>query len=248
MKRLAISLACAILVSGCTAVSGVATPIEDTVKVIQNKSNPKPTIILAHGCDGMMTRPFNYFKAKEIADWGYNVVMVDSLTKRRAWNLCSDPFEVTVTARAGDIAEATKWVEAQPWHSGKIGLIGYSHGGATALNVVGDRHFKGISAAVAYYPYCAKGYVGQDFRYGFIPLQIHSGDADGWNPVGKCHKVIHTSVDQPYDLFVYPGAPHSFDNRDQPRIFQGHYLAYDHKATTLATSRTREFFNKYVMN
>ena len=46
MKKLAISLACALLVSGCTAVSGVATPIEDTIKVIQNKTNPKPTIIL----------------------------------------------------------------------------------------------------------------------------------------------------------------------------------------------------------
>lgn len=248
MKRLAISLACSLLVSGCAAVSGLDTPIEDTVKIIQKSSKPKPTIILAHGCDGMMARPYNYFKAKEISEWGYNVVMVDSFTKRRAWNLCSDPFEVTITARAGDIAEATKWIQSQPWHQGKIGLIGYSHGGSTALNVVGDRYFKGISAAVAYYPFCGKTFVGQDFRYGFIPLQIHSGDADGWTPVSKCNKVIHMPIDQPYDLFVYAGATHSFDNRDQSRVFQGHFLAYDHNATTLATKRTKEFFNKYVMN
>ena len=246
MKRLAISLACSLLVSGCAAVNGLDTAIENTVKIVQSTAKSKPTIILAHGCDGMIARQHYYFSAKEIAEWGYNVVMVDSFTKRRTSNVCTELTSVTPAQRASDIAEAAKWVVNQPWHTGKIGLIGYSHGGSTVLNVVGDKNIKGISAVVAYYPGCRKFFVGQDYRYGFIPLQIHVGDADSWTPPHLCNKVISGPTDSPYELFVYPGATHSFDLNYSGRTMYGHYMAYDADADKLAAHRSREFFNKHL--
>ena len=246
MKRLAISLACAILVSGCAAVSGISTPIENTVKIIQNTQRPKPTIILTHGCDGLVAH--NYVKGNELAKWGYNIVMVDSFTKRRAWDVCSNPWSVTPIERAKDVAETVKWIQTQSWHQGKIGLIGFSHGGSTALNVVGDKHIKQISAVVAFYPGCGKHFVGQDFRYGFVPLQIHSGSDDAWTPADACKKLIHGPTDQSYELFIYAGATHGFDINYQSRIFSGYFLAYDHTATKLSIDRTKDFFNKHIRN
>jgi dienelactone hydrolase len=247
MKRLAISLACSILVSGCASVSGLDTAIENTVKIVQSTSKPKPTIILAHGCDGMTARQHYYFSAKEIAEWGYNVVMVDSFTKRRVTNICTEGTVVMPAERAVDIAEAAKWVIEQPWHKGKVGLIGYSHGGSTALNIVGDKHIKHISAVVAYYPPCWKFFVGQDYRYGFIPLQIHGGDQDFWTPPSVCNKLISGPTDQPYDLFIYKGATHSFNFNYSGTIY-GQYMTYNNEVDKLAAGRTREFFNKHIMN
>jgi len=246
MKRLAISLACSLLVTGCAAVSGLDTAIENTVKIVQSTSSPKPTIILAHGCDGMTARQHYYFSAKEISQWGYNVVMVDSFTKRRTSNVCTDLTSVTPSERAGDIAKTAQWVRTQPWHTGKIGLIGYSHGGSTVLNVVGDKNNKDISAVVAYYPGCRNFFVGQDYRYGFVPLQIHVGDADTWTPPHLCNKLISGPTDPSYELFVYKGATHSFDLNYGGRTMYGHYMTYDAGADKLAANRSREFFNKHL--
>ena len=242
-----ILLTLSLMTIGCATSLNESAPIEKTIKIVQKTIIPKPTIIFAHGCGGAQ-RPHADLKSRMIADWGYNVVVVDSFTKRRAWDVCSDLLSVTPTQRSIDIRDATKWILQQSWHRGKIGIIGYSHGGSAVLHTVGHRDSKHISAAVAFYPGCSSYFVGQDYRYGYIPVQIHTGTGDQWTPAHRCRKEIHGVDDQPFEFFAYDGATHSFDMPGLSYTFQGHFLAYDSAATKLAENRTREFFEKHVKN
>ena len=244
--KILIIFLCISVWGGGAVIADSNLPIQHTVKIVQKNAAPKPTIIFAHGCGGAH-RPHAHLKSQLIASWGYNVVVVDSFTKRRAWDVCSDTLSVTPTQRNIDLQDAAEWIQQQSWHKGKIGIIGYSHGGSTVLNTVGYRNSKHISAAVAFYPGCGF-YVGQDFRYGYMPLQIHSGTGDQWTPVSRCQKQIHGPDDQPFELFTYEGAMHSFDMPGPSFIFQGHLLAYDAKAAELAERRTRDFFEKHIKN
>jgi len=252
MKRLIISLACSVIVSGCAVVTGATTPIEDTVKVIRTTTAPKPTIILLHGCDGMSRFPHYYLGAKEMATWGYNIVMLDSFTKRRAFSVCLQPSSTLPVERARDVEDAAKWILEQSWHTGKIGVIGYSHGGSSALNVAGEKKNTHISAAVAYYPHCGFVFVGNPYWDNKIPTQIHIGDSDTWTPSSLCIKDSWSSPLIDYRVYEYNGAVHAFDQNGPTTLVQSHkgshLVGYDAKAAKMAASRTKEFFNKYIMN
>lgn len=229
------------LVSGCASVTN--TPSFKHGITIINQSSPKPTIVLAHGCNGMSQ---DYYKnGKEIASWGYNVVLVDSFTKRNYSNICTNGRVVMPAERAKDANEAVEWILKQPWHQGKIGFIGYSHGGSTALNIVGNKDIKNISAVVAFYPNCKSIFVGQDYRYGHLPLQIHSGDNDAWTPVAYCHKLISGPTDSEYNLFVYPGATHGFDLSFHGTLY-GHFMTPDYQARKVSMIRTKDFFDRHI--
>lgn len=245
--KLAIIFAWTIVFSGCAAIPVENFPIKNTVKIVQKNNTPKPTIIFAHGCGGAQ-RPHVDFKSRVIADWGYNVVVVDSFSKRRAVGVCSNTTSVTSAQRNEDLQKAAEWIQQQSWHKGKIGIIGYSHGGSAVLHTVGYRNSKHISAAVAFYPGCSSYIVMQDYRYGYMPVQIHSGTGDQWTPAHRCRKEIHGPDDQPFEFFAYDGAMHSFDMPGHSVMFQGHLLAYDALATALAEKRTQEFFEKHIKN
>lgn len=245
--KLAIIFAWTIVFSGCAAIPAENMPIEHTVKIVQKDTTPKPTIIFAHGCGGAQ-RPHPYFKSRMIADWGYNVVVVDSFSKRYAGDVCSNTTGITSAQRNADLQDAAEWIQRQPWHKGKIGIIGYSHGGSAVLHAVGYRNSKHISAAVAFYPGCSSYIVMQDYRYGYMPVQIHSGTADQWTPANRCRKEIYGVDDQPFEFFTYEGATHSFDMPGPSSVVQGHPLVYDPVAASLAEKRTREFFEKHIKN
>lgn len=203
------------------------------------KSSPAPTIILAHTCAGIIRKMDIEGWAYTMSTWGYNVVIPDSFGPRGYRNgICTNTKAVTEVQRAEDINKVVDWVEQQKWHKGKIGLIGFSHGGKTVLEVVNRTKTK-ISAAVAYYPWCTP----RDNKP-VVPTQIHIGNKDDWTPSNRCER-----VGQHYDLYVYDGAYHSFDREAPSRVREGnngslHKLVYDPNATSISEGRTREFFKQ----
>lgn len=214
------------------------TQVNITVEKI-TKRTPSPTIILAHTCAGIIRKMDIDGWAYTLSSWGYNVVIPDSFGPR-GYNkgICTNTRVVTEVQRAEDINRVVDWVEKQKWHSGKIGLIGFSHGGKTVLEVVNRTDTK-IAAAVAYYPWCAP----KD-RNPKVPTQIHIGDNDSWTPSDRCER-----IKQNYDLYVYAGAYHSFDREAPTRVREGnngsqHKLVYDPTATSVSEGRTREFFKQ----
>ena len=69
----------------CTALSAIATSIDDEYITEQYwVSESAPTVLVAHGCSGDM--PHYHEWAKQISEWGFNALVVDSFTKRKLFN------------------------------------------------------------------------------------------------------------------------------------------------------------------
>ena len=86
------------------------------------------------------------------------VLAPDSFGPRGQKQVCGNGMVVSGNMRVADIAGALRFLatlpEVQP---GKIGLLGHSHGGWTALRSVQKSYglaALGLKAAVAYYPAC----------------------------------------------------------------------------------------------
>lgn len=231
-----------IVILGCAA-----TPktFKETIEIIRDNPSPKSTIMLLHGCNGQQGYEW-HSQARMIASWGYNVVMVDSFTKRGYRNICSNTDVVHPRERAQDVIETTKYILNQPWHKGKIGVIGYSHGGSVALNISTNPETSNISGVVAFYPSCASYVVGQNYWYAKVPLQIHIGDKDDWTPARSCMSESWATPKKSYELFVYKNTYHSFDRAGEPRTYLGHHLESNVESSNLANGRTREFFAKFL--
>ena len=163
-------LVMAALMAGCAQVIVDSKGIEQQVSldVFSVKSGKASTVLIAHGCDGVQ-RNLSYREwARQISGWGYNAIVVDSYSKRGIGNTCNNTGAEILRQGADDLINTAAWVQEQEWHSGKIGMIGFSRGGSVALTVGNqDLLLKGnvlkagesskVAAIVAYYPWCFKG-------------------------------------------------------------------------------------------
>jgi dienelactone hydrolase len=218
------------------------TRLNEEVKIRitkQTKWDPSPTIIILHGCDGAQQHYQNW--GRIVNSWGYNAIFPDSFESRNVHNVCQNPGGVTVKQRSEDIAAIAEWINQQKWHKGKIGVIGFSHGGWSILQASNFPINDKISAMIAYYPWCHHMYYKPK-----IPVQIHIGLNDDWNPATKC-----VNLSDEYDLHTYENATHSFDIDAPPRQHLGKvgstfYLEHNPEAFKLSTYRSKEFFKKYI--
>jgi len=196
------------------------------------QTTPSPTIILGHGCDGPDTIKFF---VNTVQSWGYNVVITDSFSGRSAFETCGKPW-INRFQRKMDIEATAEWIMKQPWHKGKIGYMGFSHGGAGGTEYSNDPGSKLVSAVVAYYPWCKINNFSAK-----VPTQIHVGSKDDWTG-----EECNTTSMQGADVRVYPDVYHSFIYPKGYRTYLGHTLAYDEQADQLAKEASREFFKQYL--
>jgi dienelactone hydrolase len=113
-------------------------------------------------------------------------------------------------------------------------VLGYSHGGWTALSAATEKSVAQASATpfraiVAFYPFCPE--VAAPLA---SDVQIFIGDADDWAKPARCSALVEKyRADAPHRpaLVVYPGAKHSFDANEPARVYFGHQLAYDPRVT-----------------
>jgi dienelactone hydrolase len=143
-------------------------------------------------------------------------------------------------------------VQQQDWHTGKIGMIGFSRGGSVALalanqnlllkgNVVKAGESSKISAIVAYYPGCFKG---SHTAKPNAPTLLLLGAKDEWTPISRCN--LEAKTDPNYHITIYPNAGHAFDLNRPTRTVYGHYLSYDQEADVASRKATREFFDEFL--
>lgn len=215
------------------------------VKTFTEKQEARPTIIVAHGCESFTDGGPTYKEwAAQINSWGYNAIIIDNFTARGYSSLCTNvnAWYVPPRERADDFIELAKEIRKQPWHKGNIGVIGFSHGGSSVINLASRTDQKEINFAIAYYPNCYVPFVGvpvDDFK---IPIQFHLGEKDDWTTYTQC-----LSKDKNADQHVYVNATHAFDMNYPARKYQGHWLAYDKKADVTSRQRTRDFIEKMTL-
>jgi dienelactone hydrolase len=240
MKSVSIIIISLLALVGC-ATTGM--PASDgrpaSAKEISKHTEARPTIIIAHGCDGV-SQPYRDW-ARELHSWGYNTVLADSFQFRGYGILCdgANNHKVMPIERKNDLVEIAKFVKQQPWHKGKIGAIGFSHGGSTMLAVAASNQTD-IDAVVAYYPSCHRWFVFSNLTQHLfepsIAVQVHLAEKDDWTPIVDCNYL--TGAEE----YIYKGATHAFDMDYPARTYLGHFLKYDRQADLLSRKRTKEFF------
>jgi dienelactone hydrolase len=136
----------------------------------------------------------------------------------------------------------------------RIGLLGFSHGGITALfatlasEVPTDRGGRPFQAVVAYYPGCLRkpGWTGDTLGEPASDLLILIGKNDDWVSAAECLKYVEAQSGFPHapTIKVYPGAVHAFDSpyrvgTDQ----QGHMQGRNDQAAEDSYVMTKAFFD-----
>ena len=209
---------------------------------------PFPAVVVLHGCNGVS--PNTRVWARRLASWGYAALIVDSFSARGLRQVCDGSRALPGPERAMDVFAAAAYLRSRPdIDGGRIGALGYSHGGWTALwasteSSVARAGAPPLRAVVSLYPFCPEVAppLANDVR-------IFIGDADDWAKPSRCSAFVDK-----YDalaphrpsLVVYPGARHSFDAKEPERVYFGHQLVHDPKATADAVERTRKFLDEHL--
>ena len=221
---------------------------------------PFSTIILIPGCDGLDRNGWAQMQtwARWLMQLDYAVMTIDSFTPRGVTNACANGEIIPGELHAADAYTAAAHLSHfRQLQGGKIGVIGFSHGGWGALETASNRRpgivelrarlaaqNVAIAAVVAVYPACFR-HVQASFQ---IPLLILIGEKDDWTPAGACRRLAaHARLDgAPVELKVYPNAVHVFDIDKPPRTYIGHVLQYDAEATADARQQIQRFFAGFL--
>lgn len=261
-KALPNLLAAAVVLSGCatqdqkitTTEIGTKQQIELPVKIHRASEAKAPTVILLHGCGGP-EYPHMQVWSDALNSWGYNAVVLNSISPRGASQICDRPFSVvTFEQRSVDAFDTAKWVIKQEWATDKVGIVGFSHGAITVLHAAAakdvERYFgkQIIAAGVAYYPYCPPS-LGSDKPV--MPVQFHSGGNDTLTPAGLC-KDLARNWNLSDQYFTYETATHAFDmpglhtNSIPDANGKRYWLEYNQGYTNLSMQRTKAFLDSYL--
>jgi dienelactone hydrolase len=211
---------------------------------IYKVDKPAPTIIIGHSCGGLLTGHETNW-ARQLNRWGFNAVVLDSFTPRKAREVCRLPMQVPTWTRADETYKMAELIKKQPWHQGKVGYIGFSHGGSTAVYIASDRSNKNIDAAVAYYPWCGRDYGNREISTASprINLMLALAKRDDWTPYGPC-----MAENKNLEIHLYENATHSFDQHfpGWTSTFLGYFMQHDAQANVDSRVATRRFFKKYL--
>jgi dienelactone hydrolase len=199
-----------------------------------------PAVVVLHGCGGFSSHSAKI--ADQIGSWGYVALTVGSLGPRGIASRCGGGHP----DQAFDAYTALRYLSQLDFvDPARVAVLGQSMGGSSALYAV-DRDLAAqyfdarFRAAIAYYPGC-----GIPAANMTAPILILTGEADDWNPPGRCREMVaHSRPDgSPIALTVYPGVYHAFDVEQLKAgvRFLGHWLEYNEPAARDAEGKVRAF-------
>jgi dienelactone hydrolase len=200
-------------------------------------------VIVLHGCDGIV--PHDRDWARRLAEWGYAALLIDSFRPRGFTEVCNRGQLVPPEVQARDAFDGAAYLRGRPdLRIGRIGMIGFSHGGwavlkAVLAGVVRQPTEPAFAAAMALYPGCDPPTSALE-----TDTLILIGEADDWTPIARCRRWVELAQPNGHALRIktYPGALHSFDALVPPGYFAGHYIGQDPVALADALAEAQAFF------
>jgi len=207
-------------------------------------AGPFPAVVLLHSCLGLPAD--RRAIGNMVAGWGYVALFVDDFATRGLKETCAVDFPEGPSDAFGALAFLSKLPYVDP---ARIGALGYSQGGDTALAIASSRSAAGLvvpgdlkfRAAAAFYPPCANA-AGARLT---IPSLILVGELDDVTPEADCERLVRSQPGSRPEvkLVVYPGAHHLFDDPSYAagkRLF-GMLLQYDRSAAEHSRLELRDF-------
>lgn len=178
-----------------------------------------PAIVALHGCGGMLekkglpnSRTKNY--AQLLNKQGWHVLFVDSLTARGVQSVCGGKNQVTQAQRVTDVQAAIAFLaKRKEVDDSRIGILGWSHGGTTALlsNDTSVNYVIAPRAVVAFYPGCSDP-SGRKIAWQPVkPVLMQLGAADDWTSPTPCQNLA-TQWKDLVQQDTYANAHHGFDS------------------------------------
>ncbi len=158
--------------------------------------------------------------AQELNGIGVSAFIVDSFTGRGIVNTSADQSQLSSLAM---MVDAFRALELLGRHSrvdpARIGVMGFSKGGVTALYASLKRFQRmhgpasvEFAAYVPVYAPCNTRYI-DDEQVSDRPIRLLHGTADDWVPVAPCRQYVERlrRAGKDVKLFEYPDASHAFD-------------------------------------
>lgn len=186
---------------------------------------PLPLVILAHGCGGVGGASLGW--ARDMESWGVASFVLDSFEGRELKSVCTGSEGINQASLLVDLFRAAETLESHDYVDGsRIAVMGLSMGGRTALWSAQERFqdlYEGrpLSAYVAFYPLGCYIELENETAVAGGPIRIFHGEEDDWLPIFQCETYVDRMAagDVDIDLFAYPGAHHSFDDRGLTEAF-----------------------------
>lgn len=178
--------------------------------------------ILSHGAGGVGSRQDRM--AEHLAAQGIAALVLDHFGPRGIGSTVRDQLRATEQAMVGDVYRARALLAAHPRiPADRIGMIGWSKGGTTAVLASVDRiaGFAGngsdggtggrLAFAVAFYPFCGFALADEALAN---PLLMLLAGADDWTPAAPCADLAGRwqAAGEPATAVTYADAPHGFDS------------------------------------
>ena len=194
------------------------------------QSGRRPAIIALHGCAGLYNsrgqfddRYPSYAQRWNAAGW--HVVAPDSFRSRGQGAICAQRPEqrtIKIAHRRADVLRTAAWLRTRTdVDSERIAIVGWSHGGMTALNVLDRSLWSSQPAAiVAYYPDCG-AWKRRPLVQPAAPLLMLLGEADDWTPAAPCQELaarFQTGHPDTVTVRTYADGHHGFDSRNPVRF------------------------------
>lgn len=228
-------------------------------------TGPHPAVVMLHGCAGV----FSYSDptrgiATQYREWGdrlvnagYVALLVDSFTPRNApQNECglARASVSEVNTRPHDAYAGLKFIASKSYvYPGRIGLLGWSHGGSSAMVAMDVSKFNATShfkAAVEFYPGCglynAFGGLTTSTWKPYAPSTILIGSADTVVSPSYCQTRVSRAqkLGSTYaKITIFTNAHHGFD---LARKVEGNFTQYDVNAKIAADAQAMQIFAVYL--
>jgi dienelactone hydrolase len=180
---------------------------------------PVPAVIMTHGCGGVWGSEVGW--VEELNDLGFATLIVDSFGGRGITEICTGQETINVASPIVDIYRAAETLDRHRWVDGsRLAIVGFSFGGRAAIWTAFTRFketYEGREFAghIAFYPStCFIELADESVSSG--PIRIFHGTDDDWTPIDQCEAMVERMAADGTDirLLAYPGAEHSFDNRE----------------------------------
>ncbi len=196
------------------------TPITIAAMLRLPKAGAKqPAVILVHGAGGLgSSRGYIELWSNALNEAGYATFIVDGWSGRGIVNIAADTYRVSDLSRVAEAYRALDYLSKHAMiDSSRIAIMGFSHGGPSAL-YSGLARFQQahgaqnkFAAHISVYGPCDVAY--KDDENFSAPLLMLHGSADDWVSPGPCRDYAArlTKAGRNVRYVEYPGALHAFD-------------------------------------